>query len=422
MGYSKVPLTPSVVNSYIKQILEKDLSLAKLYIIGEVSNVKYHSNGNIYFQIKDKSAQISCIMFKRYQEKMNFKLEEGTEIELIGSVYLYQKMGQYNINVSKIRQLGIGDLYTKYLELKDNFEKKGYFDVKNKKVIPKFPKKIGIITASTGAAVRDIITTIKRRYPIGEITILSTLVQGTGSINSICENIEKANKMNFDVLILGRGGGSIEDLWAFNEEKVVISIFESNIPIISAVGHETDFTIADFVSDMRAPTPTAAAELATPKLSDIKKNLSSSLTQITNKMQGIIKFNQQKLRIIENNQYYQNPLLNLTISFDNLEKELSKNLYVFNEIIKSKNKELINFKKVIELNILDKIETNKKSAESLKKQMENLNPLSILANGYSLVYKDEKVIKNIKKINKNDIISIKLKNGKIKAKVVEVEN
>lgn len=416
------PVTPSAVNSYIKNILEGDLHLKKLYITGEASNVKYHSNGNIYFSIKDEKAQINCLMFKNYQLQMNEKIQEGDDIEILGNIYAYIKMGQYSINVFKMRKVGLGDLYKKYLELKNKLEIKGYFQDSNKQKIPLFPNEIGVITSPTGAAVRDIITTIKRRYKKAKITIIPTLVQGSQSAEDIANNIRFANETaakKFDLLIVGRGGGSIEDLFAFNEEVVANAIYESDIPIISAVGHETDFTIADFVADLRAPTPTAAAELGTPNLIEIENKLNHNIKMISNIVKSSLQVHKNKLQSLKKDPYFKNPLLNVTAEFALLGEKFSSQTTVFANEIKSGKNQLENLFNQLQDNVKVQLKDNKKNIVHLHENLDNLNPLSILSKGYSVVKRDEKYIKSINDVQKDDNLEIQLRDGILLSKVVD---
>ncbi len=419
--YNQTPLSPSAVNKYIKSILEKDINLSKLYITGEVSNVKYHSNGNIYFNIKDNEGQINCIMFKSYQQKMDFKIVEGDKIELLGNLYTYVKMGQYNINVLKIRKTGLGDLYQKYLELKKELEDLGYFNQNHKKEIPAYPNVIGVLTSDTGAAIRDIITTIKRRYPIAQIKIIPTLVQGKNAYIDIVKNIKKAKKYDFDVIILGRGGGSIEDLWSFNEKEVANAIYDCPIPIISAVGHETDFTIADFVADIRAATPTAAAEIATPNISELKENLNKNINSINNSLNNLISVNKEKLNLIKQNQYFQNPLLNIQTDFMFLNERFLNLVDNFQNNISSKKELLDNLNSLNIKNIKNIINDNHKKVHHQKENLDNLNPLNILSKGYSVVTKENEFIKSVKKVKVGDDLNLKLFDGNIITNVKSIK-
>lgn len=421
MAYSKAPLTPTSVNQYIKNILENDGHLKQLFVTGEVSNVKYHSNGNIYFSIKDQKAQINCLMFKTYSTQMKFKLIEGDKIELLGSFYLYNKMGQYSINVIKIRKTGQGDLYQKFLELKEQLKLKGYFLESNKKSIREFPQKIAVITSPTGAAVKDVISTIKRRYPVVKIVVIPTIVQGAKSANDIVKNIENVNRLgNYDTIILGRGGGSIEDLWSFNEPVVAQAIFNSKVPVISAVGHETDFTIADFVADKRAPTPTAAAELATPDISEIKMHLKKNIIALRQSLQQQIDLETKNLKIIKENQYFKNPLLNFENRFHHLDTIISGQSKLLNEQINTYQQKLLKCSFNNKKSIKEIIDRNLNNLEHQKENLDNLNPLNILSKGYNTVQKENKYIKSIKQLKKNDKIVINLNDGNVDVEVQKI--
>ncbi|TXK90204.1 exodeoxyribonuclease VII large subunit, partial [Parageobacillus sp. SY1] len=254
-------VTVGALTKYIKRKFEVDPHLRDLWIKGEISNFKYHSRGHMYFTLKDEQARIQAVMFAGYNQYLSFRPEDGMKVLVRGEISVYEPSGNYQIYVKEMQPEGIGNLYLAYEQLKKRLEAEGLFSPEHKKPIPAFPRYIGVVTSPTGAAIRDIMTTIRRRYPIATVILFPTLVQGEQAAESIVRSIEKANELGYiDVLIVGRGGGSIEELWAFNEEIVARAIFASEVPIISAVGHETDFTIADFVADLRAPTPTGAAE------------------------------------------------------------------------------------------------------------------------------------------------------------------
>src|SRR5690554_2870195 len=263
-------LTVKALTKYIKRKFDADPHLRNVYVKGECSNVKIHTSGHIYFTLKDDTARINAAMFRSNASKLKFRPEDGMQVYIRGDVNVYEASGSYQLYVTTMEPDGIGGLFIAFNQLKERLLKEGLFNPAFKQPIPKFPKTVGVLTATTGAAIRDICTTIKRRYPLAEVLIYPTLVQGAAAAPNIAENIRLANNQQLcDVLIVGRGGGSIEDLWAFNEEIVARAIFESQIPIISAVGHETDTTISDFVADLRAPTPTAAAELAVPSKAEL---------------------------------------------------------------------------------------------------------------------------------------------------------
>jgi exodeoxyribonuclease VII large subunit len=260
----------SQVNSYIKNLFVQDYVLNDIWIKGEISNYKVHSSGHVYFTLKDGQGSISCVLFSRYREMMSFSLEDGMNIIARGYVSVYERSGQYQVYVQQVQLEGIGALYQRFEALKKSLDEKGFFDANHKKVLPKYPKQIGIVTSATGAAIRDMIQVAKRRNPYIQLLLYPTLVQGQNAARHIVKGIEYLDKIKeIDIIIIGRGGGSIEDLWAFNEAEVAEAIFKAKTPIISAVGHETDFTISDFVADLRAPTPSAAAEIAVPTIEAI---------------------------------------------------------------------------------------------------------------------------------------------------------
>ncbi|MBQ7953456.1 MAG: exodeoxyribonuclease VII large subunit, partial [Clostridia bacterium] len=274
-------ITVTQLNKYIKNLLETDINLSQISVKGEISNFKLHSSGHCYMTIKDETAQIRAVMFKTYTSSLKFTPENGMKITATGKISVYERDGQYQMYIFSMQPDGLGDLHVEFEKLKAKLTAEGIFDASHKKPIPKTPKTIGVVTSPTGAAIRDIINVVTRRYPLAEIIVCPVLVQGENSAKQIANAIEYMNRENMaDVLIVGRGGGSIEDLWSFNEEVVAYAIYNSKIPIISAVGHETDFTIADFAADLRAPTPSAAAELAVPSVLELKGNISMYLNRM----------------------------------------------------------------------------------------------------------------------------------------------
>ena len=406
----------SEINDYIKNIIDHDYLLNKVYLKGEISNFKNHTRGHLYFTLKDDLSRINAVMFASNAKNINFDIKDGMSVLIEGRISCYPASGSYQVYVEKMEMDGLGKLYIEYEKLKKKLAQEGLFAPEHKKKIPKYPNTIGVITASTGAAVKDIISTIKRRYPLCQVILFPTLVQGDGAKENIVRQIKIADTFNLDTLIVGRGGGSIEDLWAFNEEMVARAIFECHTPIISAVGHEIDFTIADFVADLRAPTPTGAAEMAVPTIIDnyeirLNKNIKNMVNQkfimlerfkrsyILKNPMSMYEIKEQKLdNLIDNlKNNMQNILLNKTNTFN-----LIKSNYILNNP-----------------DVLTK-EIDKK-LEILIKSLKLLNPLSILEKGYSVITKDDKVINNKDNLNKNDIIDIKLYKGNIKAKVMEVK-
>lgn len=397
---SNPALTPTAVNNYLKTILEKDKYLSFFKIKGEISNLKYHSNGNMYFSIKDDSAGINCIMFKSFANKLDDKFQEGDQVEIDGSLYLYVKMGQYNINVRSMKKAGIGDLFVEYERLKKEFEIKGYFDAEHKKSLPKYPQTIGVITAKTGAAVQDILTTLKRRYPIAKVIVYSTLVQGAKAKTDIAKNIKRANdEQSCDVLIVGRGGGSIEDLWAFNEAAVVEAIWNSDIPIVSSVGHETDTTLSDYVADFRAPTPTAAAEIVSPSIVEIHQSLENYKQMAIKALQNKHTASELKLEMIISNQYYQDPLVNFEM----------KMLEVDNEIRHTKQ------------SLLNMVNIYSNNLTTQKELIDSLNPLTILSKGYSVSKINDTIVTHVDQLEIGDQISVDYADGRILATVTNKE-
>ena len=409
-------LSISAINRYLKAKFDSDENLRVVCLKGEISNIKFHSTGHIYFSLKDETSKINAIMFSSSAKKLLFKPTDGAKVLVTGRISVYEASGGYQIYVDEMLEDGIGNLYIAFEKLKQDLAKEGLFDAAHKKPIPKIPSRIGVVTAPTGAAIKDILSTIKRRFPITEVILFPSLVQGEAAAPDIVKNIKLAQNYDLDVLIVGRGGGSIEDLWPFNEEIVARAIYECKIPVISAVGHEIDFTIADYVADMRAPTPTGAAEMAVPNMSDIIKdinNLQIRLNEAINK-----KINYQKLYLdsIKNSLImYENKKQALDILIDKLNKvlvknyesakhkfELLKNNYILN------NPNILYKEKIVKLN-------------NLIEKLELVNPLGILKRGYSLTYKDDKIISNIKDIKVNSKLTVKLYNGDIFVTVNEVK-
>lgn len=296
-------LTVVALTRYIKRKFDADPHLQDCYVKGEISNFKQHSSGHMYFTLKDDKARILAVMFARDNRHMKFQPENGMQVLIRGDLSVYEASGQYQIYIKEMKPDGVGELFLAYEQLKEKLTKEGLFSQSAKKTLPKYPKTVGVITSPTGAAIRDIVSTIKRRFPIANILLLPALVQGEQAASSIARAIEKANTIDaIDVLIVGRGGGSIEELWAFNEEIVARAIFTSEIPIISAVGHETDFTIADFVADLRAPTPTGAAELAVPHIDDLLERILNRKSRMLRTMKE--KLSSQKVKLSRINRSY----------------------------------------------------------------------------------------------------------------------
>ena len=379
----------SEANSYIKRILTNDPILYNLRVKGEISNFKVHSSGNVYLSLKDEKSKLNCIIFKSNYDK-SLNLDNGVKIIATGYISVYERDGAYQLYINEVEIEGIGNLYIEFNKLKEKLKNEGLFDSKYKKQIPKMPRSIGVVTSPTGAVIRDIINVTKRRFPKVDIKLYPVNVQGDKSAEDICSGIEFFNRMeNVDTIIVGRGGGSLEELWSFNEEIVAREIFKSKIPIISAVGHETDFTICDFVSDMRAPTPSAAAEIATPDLSEIYYKLDN----IKNRMN----------RSLNNQVILDNEKLNNT--FDKI------NNHMKNYIIRDKVIQLDQIYDKINFRLEQNLETSKEKLSKKAALLHNLSPLATISRGYSIVEKKGHVINSIEEVNVNDEINITLKDG-----------
>lgn len=382
------------INEIVKSVLENNDMLCEIYVRGEISNLKYHSRGHIYFSLKDENSKINAVFFNA-GGKLLFDPKDGDSVLVRGKINVYTVSGSYQIVVSEIKQDGVGNLYILFEELKKKLSSEGLFDSINKKKLPRFPKKIGVITAREGAAVKDIISTINRRYPLCEIYLFPTLVQGEGAKEGIVKMIKRANETDIDVLIVGRGGGSIEDLWAFNEEIVARAIFDSKVPIVSAVGHEIDYTIADFVADLRAPTPTAAAELVVKNKEDIENYLSDVVGRLNTSLLNKVNYYSEKIQKYKTNYILNNPLR----MYDIKHKEV--------ETIKNRLKNIIQNKLINETNRYN----------SIKLKLNLLNPENILDKGYSIIKYKNKSLKDSKSINIGDEFDVILAKGKLLAEV-----
>ena len=435
--------TITEINQYIKTILDNDSLLNCVYIKGEISNFKNHSRGHLYFTLKDDETRISAVMFYNNALKLNFKPEDGMNVLIKGRISSYPAQGSYQIYVETMDLDGVGNLYVEFEKLKEKLLKEGLFSQEHKKILPKYPKKIGIVTAPTGAAVRDIISTIKRRFPICETILFPSLVQGKDAAPDLVRQIKKADEYNLDLLIVGRGGGSIEDLWAFNEEIVARAIYEAKTPIISAVGHEPDFTIADFVADLRAPTPTGAAEMAVPTMLEIKTLINQYTLRANKNIKNIVNRKFILYKNLENRRILKNPLMLYELKEQRLDKLmdlLNRNIIKildlkkyklninFNKIkspknlLEMKNKELKENINLAKINILKLMDLKKHKYDFYVQTLKLVNPLNILSNGYSLTIKDNRIIKSIKDININEEVTIKLSDGEFISKVKEINN
>lgn len=391
------PLKVTDLNNYIKRILSVDPVLKDIKVEGEISNIKFHSSGHIYFSLKDDNSKINCIIFKRESTLLKFRPENGMNVVVDGYISIYERDGKYQLYGLSISLKGIGLLHEKYEELKNTLKKKGLFDKEHKLPIPLIAKKIAVVTASTGAAIQDIISVIKRRNPLVDIYIFPSLVQGINSSESICSNIKLINNKyaDMDIILLCRGGGSIEELWSFNEESVALSIYKSNIPIISGIGHETDYTISDYVADLRAPTPSAAAEIAVKNIYDLKQLLHTQNNQL--KASIINKIEKLSLNLLEFN--YQNTG---TAILKHLKQEIIslKNIHKYSQIYMDNN-----------------LKQKQSKLYSLGLKIETLNPLSIINRGFGVITSNSITITTINDVQVSDNITVHLKDGKLECLV-----
>ena len=416
-------ITVFELNKIIKEAFENNPYFNRVYIKGEISNFKRQlPSGHCYFTVKDENSRISTVMFNGKASKLKFDPKDGDLVLITGKVSVYEPNGNYQLYVDNMELDGSCNLFKKFLELKEKLEKEGLFKEENKKPIPKFPKKIGVVTASTGAAIRDIITTIKRRYPIVEIYIFPSLVQGDMAKDDIVRNIEIANTFPLDTLIVGRGGGSIEDLWAFNEPEVAYAIYNSKIPVISAVGHERDFTIADFVADLRAITPTAAAELATPNIIDLNIYIDANINKASNLIEALIINYKNRLDRFKNSYILKNPMNIYEAKKNNLKNSINNLNNIISNILKDNKTELNILINSYILKNPNRIYTNYKfNLDKIIEKLILLDPMNSLKRGYSILKKENKYISSIKELNKKDLISININDGLIKANVIELE-
>ena len=390
----------SEVNSYIKRILTNDAILYNLKVKGEISNFKVHSSGNVYLSLKDETSKINCVIFKNNYNK-NLQLDNGSKVVANGYISVYERDGSYQLYINDIEIEGLGNLYIEFNKLKEQLSKEGLFDIKYKKPIPAMPKAIGVVTSETGAVIRDIINVIKRRYPKVNIKLYPVNVQGNQSKYDICEGIKFFNRENnVDTIIVGRGGGSLEELWSFNEEIVAREVFNSKIPIISAVGHETDFTICDFVSDMRAPTPSAAAEIATPNLVDLEYKLDNIKNRISKSIMNQVNIDKNRIDYI----------------FEKI------NNYLKSYTIKDKITQIDKIYDKINFEIENTISIESERLKNTGIILHNLSPLATLNRGYSIVQKNDEIVNSINQISLNDNLDIRLKDGNIKCSIESIED
>ena len=414
-------ITVSQLTRYIKYKIDNDVNLNEVFLKGEISNFKAHSRGHYYFTLKDEHSRINAIMFASSTRNIKFIPQDGMKVLVTGKISVYEATGGYQIYVNDMLEDGIGNLYIAYEQLKEKLEKEGLFRKEHKLIIPKIPNQIGVVTAPTGAAIKDIVSTIKRRWPLTDIYLFPSLVQGEEAASDIVKQIERAENFSpkLDTLIVGRGGGSIEDLWPFNEEIVARAIYYCQIPTISAVGHEIDFTIADFVADLRAPTPTGAAEMAVPQLADVQNYLRQVNIRLNNTIINQIKSDKRKLNDILNRNIFKNPITiyqTKELQFDSLIERLKFSLI---SLISIKEKELIKVKNSYILKRpFDIVEKKSNKYLQLVSKLEALSPLKTLQRGYTITKKDDKIINSYKKLKTKDKIEIKFYDGEVKAEIL----
>lgn len=395
-----VILTVKDVNRYIKKIFEYDGLLSSLKVEGEISNYKRHSSGHLYFSVKDNSGKLNCVMFRADTYSLNFEPLDGMKVIIEGYVSVFERNGNYQLYAKHMSKKGVGKLYEEYTLLLNQLREEGYFDEGKKKNIPKNVSTVAVVTSPTGAAIRDIISVITRRNKNINIIVCPVLVQGIGSSEDIAQTIYDINRLKLaDVIITGRGGGSIEELWAFNERVVAQAVYDSAIPVVSAVGHETDFTICDFVADFRAPTPSVAGEVVSTPLDDIYLNIDKIKYKIDTTFENKVKFLEQKLYNMINKPIFKRPetyISNLEQYLDVLENNI--NIYFDNKV--------------------DRLSRELSAKEKL---IESLCPKSILKRGYAIITKDTQIVSSIKSINKDDDIKINMYDGNIISTVKEIE-
>ena len=435
-------VTVSALTKYIKYKFDKDPHLGRVYLTGEISNFRLRPTHQ-YFSLKDENAIISATMFQSAFKKIQFRPEEGMKVLVIGKVSVFEKSGQYQINIEHMEPDGVGALYLAYEQLKKKLEAEGLFSLP-KKPIPQFPKKIAILTSESGAVIQDIQTTVARRFPIVQLVLYPTVVQGVHAVNSILKNLDLVEQEDYDVVIIGRGGGSIEDLWAFNEEPVVRRVAELSIPVISSVGHETDTTLIDFVSDMRAATPTAAAEIATPVLMEIHQQLRNLQTRMEQALSRQLQIKRERMQALANASIFQNPERIYQVyqqRVDQLEMRLQQ---MMQQSVQHKRQQLLKNHHRLELGSPSRrVQTEKQALQYLAKRLEQaqgqlmkdkkqqfqraiqqldlLSPLKIMNRGYGILQQEETIIKSVDQLEVNQELTIQLVDGTVRSKVTSVE-
>lgn len=390
-------LSVTAINNYIKKMMDADFILSNASIKGEISNFKLHTSGHAYFSLKDDNSKIRCVMFNNNVSNLTFMPQDGMEVIVKGRISIYKKEGSYQLYCEEIKLDGVGDLYKSYLKLKEKLDKEGLFDVEHKKSIPVFPRRIGVVTSPTGAAVRDIINVSKSRNNTIDIIIYPALVQGVESSKNLISGIEFFNKCpDIDVIILARGGGSLEELWSFNDENLAYAVYNSSKPVVTGVGHETDFTIVDFVSDKRASTPSQAAEIVIPQLREIESEIKYYYSKLFNYMNYYLSNKKSEIEMLKKGIEYNNPLNNIVNQYNYID----------------------NMKEKLEINLLNKIYYEKETLNTIKLLLNSHNPTNILNKGYAILKdKNGNTINDINVLLASNEANITLKNGSVNAKL-----
>ena len=391
-------LTVRGLNLFVKSLIEGDVRLNDIAVIGEISNFKNHyASGHLYFTLKDNDASIRCVMFKGFAQYVKFDVCDGMQVVLRGKVSIYEKDGQYQFYAQEMHEYGKGDIALQFEQIKEKLAKEGLFDTESKRKIPKFPKRIAVVTSDTGAAVQDIINIISRRWPVCEIMLCPVAVQGENAVPDMVNALERIYALsNCDTIIIGRGGGSAEDLWAFNSEVLARKIYESPIPVISAVGHETDFTICDFVSDLRAPTPSAAAELAVPDINEISAKINNNISALKRLLQTKYSLNRTKLDVLSNNAVLKNPV---------------------DKIIGTRAQTLDNLTDSLLLSYKSILNSKKTTFSTLVSKLDALSPLKVLSRGFAVAQRGGQVISSVDSVEIGDSITLRLTDGKVNCTV-----
>lgn len=415
-------LTVGAITKYLKHKFDSDANLKQVFLKGEISNFKAHTSGHFYFSIKDETSKINAIMFSSSASKINFRPVDGMKVLVAGRISVYEATGGYQVYVSDMVEDGVGNLYVAFEKLKKQLASEGLFDEQHKLAIPTIPERIGIITAATGAAIRDILSTIKRRFPIAEAILFPSLVQGENAAPDIVKNIKRAEKYDLDVLIIGRGGGSIEDMWPFNEEIVARAIYDCPIPTISAVGHEIDFTISDFVADLRAPTPTGAAELAVPSMVDLQAQIHHLSIRLQENMLQKINYKRLYLDNLKNSFVLKNPMMIYENKKQMLDLLQEKAIRLMQRQVEQERNHLDHLQQhYILQNPQELYKPARVRLTSLIDQLEMINPLGVLKRGYTVSYYEDHLVKSIHDVKKNDVMRTVFHDGEVETKIVKIK-